>query len=191
MTVIMFLSEILLVSLSTGYLPAKVSFLIWDRYDFFTSYFSDNSFEALVLYFIDKPLFKIEAIQMDSASAIWGLHYYSYTLLAHLLVAIVYSYIITRSALNKNNWRGLPVLGSAMLILSSLFLYLSSCCSVGGNWIFHSWFLSVIFNPLTASESLLESYTLISEWLIWMQVLMALTGIYLMFSKLKKYKLNV
>ncbi|MCK4709884.1 MAG: hypothetical protein KAU21_14795, partial [Gammaproteobacteria bacterium] len=57
------LFEVFLISVSTGYLPTKVSFLLWDRFDYFIVYFRNEPFEALSLYFIDKPLFKIEAMQ--------------------------------------------------------------------------------------------------------------------------------
>ena len=184
------LFEVFLISVSTGYLPTKVSFLLWDRFDYFIVYFRNEPFEALSLYFIDKPLFKIEAMQEAPITAIWGLHYYSYTLLAHLLVGIVFSCIITRSIFTKLSRRDFPVTGSSLLIFSSLFLYLSSCCSVGGNWIFHTWLLSILFNPVTATDSIIEIYTIISGGFIWLQTVTALFGIYLIAVKLHEISVN-
>ena len=177
------LCETLLVTLSTGYLPTGISFLLWDRFDFFLNFFRDEPLETLSLIFINKPLFKIVALQENPVTAIWELHYYSITLISHLLVAIVFSSIITRSKSIKSGWQNIPVSGSVLLILSSLFLYLSSCCTSGSNWVFHTWLLSIVFDPVTATDSVIEIYNIINSGFIWLQTMLTLLGIFLIFRK--------
>ena len=175
--------ETILVSLFTGYLPTKFSFLLWDKFNFFLDYLREEPIETLSFILIDKPLFKIEALQDNLTTVIWGLHFYSYTLFTHIVIAALASRIIvkhTTSAL-----RSFPVSGSILLILSSLFLYLSSCCTSGANWIIHSWLLAVVFNPYNITETTLDIYNHIHGWFIWMQYVMAISGIYLIILKIR------
>ena len=183
LTVLM-LCETLLISVFTGHLPTNISFLLLDKFDFFIEFLRDVPVDALTLIFVDKPLFVIASMQKDPVTAIWGLHYYGYTLIIHLLVAFIFSHVMTSSKSVELNWRAFPVLGSVLLIFSSLFLYLSSCCSVGGNWILETMLLAIIFDPVTASDAILDLYTVIEGGFIWLQTVMSLLGIFLVVSKL-------
>ena len=181
-------AESILVSLFTGYLPTRFSFILWDNLHFFLDYLWDEPVATLSFLLIDKPLFKIDALLQDNNqdTVIWGLHYYSYTLLTHVFIAILASRIIVKHTLTISALRSFPVNGSILLILSSLFLYLSSCCSNGANWIVHSWVLTIVLNPHNTIGNILEIYNHIEGWLIWVQFLMAVSGGYLILLKIRK-----
>ena len=177
--------EATLVSLFTGYNPNNFSFLLWEKFHFFFRYLLEEPVETLSFIFIDKPIFKVEALQESSATVIWGLHYYGVTLFTHIVVAILASRAINKYTFPKYTLQSFSVSGVILLILSSLFLYLSSCCTAGANWIIHTCILAVVFNPFTASETLIELYNYINNWFIDVQYLMAALGGYLIFLKLK------
>ena len=182
---LLILVEFILASLFTGYLPNKLSFLLWDKFDFFLIYFREEPVETLLFFLIERPLFEIEALHDDLSTVIWGLHFYSYTLFTHIVAAILASRAITRHTFSKSALLSLPISGILLLIFSSIFLYLSSCCTAGGNWIIHTWLLAIVFNPYMATANLLEIYNNFHGWLIWLQVLIAASGAYLIFLKLK------
>lgn len=177
--------ELIIASLFTGYLPNKLSCLLWDKFHFFLVYFREEPVETLLFFLIDRPLFKIEAVHDDLSTVIWGLHFYSYTLFTHIVAAILASRAINKHTFSKPALLSLPISGIILLIFSSIFLYLSSCCTAGGNWIVHAWVLAIIFNPYMATANLLEIYNNIHGWFIWLQVLIAVSGAYLIFLKLK------
>jgi len=178
-------TETILVSWFTGYLPTRFSFLLLDNFHFFLDYFWDEPVETLSFLLIDKPLFKIDALQDNLSTVIWGLHFYSYTLLTHIFIAILTSRLIVKQTLTISALRSFPVSGSVLLILSSLFLYLSSCCTNGANWIVHSWLLVIVFTPDNAIGNVFDIYKNIEGWLIWIQVVMAASGIYLVMRRKK------
>jgi len=178
--------EVVLISLLAGYPPNNFSFLLWEKFHFFLRYLLQEPVETLSFILIDKPLFKIEALQESPATVIWGLHYYGVTLFTHIVVAILASRALNKHRLSKSALLSFPIKGTTLFIFSSLFLYLSSCCTSGANWIIHTWILAVVFNPYTASATLLEIYNNIQSWFIWLQYLMAASGAYLIFLKLKK-----
>lgn len=186
--ILLIVVETILISLFTGYYPDKFVFLLWDKFDFFRIYFKEEPFDTFVYFLIERPLFKIEALQDNLTTVIWGFHFYSYTLVIHIIISILASRIIVRHTLTILALQTFSVSGSILLILSSLFLYLSSCCTSGAVWIIHSWLLSLVFNPFKATETILELYNNIHGWLIWIQYLMATSGVYLIIKKYKKYQ---
>ena len=177
--------EVALVSLFTGFTPNNFSFLLWDKFHFFLMYLLEEPVETLSFILIDKPLFKVEALQESTTTVIWGLHYYGVTLFTHTVVAILASRAINKHTFSKYALLSFSISGVILLIFSSQFLYLSSCCTAGANWIIHTWILVVIFNPYTASETLIELYNYIQDWFIYLQYLIAALGAYLIFLKLK------
>ena len=177
--------ESILSGLITGYTPNSFSFLLWDKFRFFLTYFLEEPLETLSFILIDKPLFKIEALHKNTTTVIWGLHYYGVTLFTHIVIAILASRAINKHTFSKSALLSFPIGGVILLIFSSLFLYLSSCCTTGANWIIHTWILTVIFNPYTASENLIELYNYIHDWFIYLQFLITVSGAYLIFLKLK------
>ena len=180
--------EATLASLLTGYSPNNFSFLLWEKFHFFLTYFLEEPVETLNFILIDKPLFKIEALQENQTTIIWGLHYYGVTLFTHIVIAILASRAINKHTFSRPALLSFPISGVILLNFSSLFLYLSSCCTAGANWIIHTWILTIIFNPYIASETLIELYNYIHDWFIYLQILMAASGIYLIFLKSKNIK---
>ena len=177
--------QVTLTGFLTGYSPNNFSFLLWDQFHFFTRYLIEEPVKTLSFIFIDKPLFKIEALQENQSLVTWGLHYYGITLLVHTLIAFLASRAINTYTFSKSALKSFPVVGAILLYFSSLFLYLSSCCTAGANWIIHTMVLAVFFNPYMASENLIELYKEIHGGFIYIQILMVVSGLYLVFINLK------
>ena len=184
--ILLMVVETILMSLFTGYLPTQISFQQWDKFHIILSYFREEPIETLSFIFTHKPLFKIEALLNTPTTTIWGLHFYSYTIFVHVVIAILASRIIVKYKFTTLALKSFPICGSLLLILSSLFLYLSSCCTSGANWIIHSWLLSIVFNPYTATETTIEIYNNIHEWFTWFQFVIATSGLYLIMLKIRK-----
>lgn len=183
---VLVICEVIITTAFLGYKPNQINFLLWDNIDFLFVYFRSEPLDTLKFVFIDKPLFVIESRQENPSIAIWGLHYYSYTFVAHVVVAVVLAQVIKPSQPIRSAPRYVAVIGSSLLILSSLYLYLSSCCTAGANWILHTWLLAIVFNPLTATEFIIEVYGLVNKWFVWLQILFAALGAYLVVRGLKR-----
>lgn len=178
--------EVIFVSIITGYSATNFSFLLWNKFHFFLAYLLDEPLETLSFILINKPLFEIEAILTNPTQVVWGLHYYGFTLLIHSIIAVLISKAIMGYRTSKTSLKHYPLSGSILLILSSLHLYLASCCTAGANWIIHTWLLAIIFNPYTSSETMLEIYNYVENGFIWLQLMMVSSGIYLIFLKIRK-----
>ncbi len=178
--------EILLITFFTGYPVNKLSFLLSDGFHFFIKYLLDDPLDTLYFVLIEKPLIKIEAIHNNPVTVIWGLHYYGFTILTHILLAALASRAISKYKLTTTTLKTFPMIGALLLILSSLFLYLASCCTGGASWIIHTSLLAIAFNPYNATESALEFYKNIQGWFNWMQFMMATLGTYLIILKIQK-----
>lgn len=176
--------EAALAGLLTGFTPNNFSILLVDNFQFFLRYFQEEPVETLFFILIDKPLFKIEALQENPSTVIWGLHYYSVTLFTHIVTAILASRAINMHTFSMSALLYFPFIGTVLLIFSSLFLYLSSCCTSGAPWIVHTWILAVVFNPYIGSGTLLELYNDIQGGFIYVQYLIAALGAYLVYLKL-------
>ena len=145
--------EVIITAALIGYKPNQISFLLWDNLEFLMMYFRSEPLDTLKFVLIDRPLFVIESRQENPSVAIWGLHYYSHTVVVHIAVAMVLAHVIKPSQPVRSGPRYVVVVGCGLLILSSLYLYLSSCCTAGANWILHTWLLAIVFNPFTAKTS--------------------------------------
>lgn len=176
MLVGLILCELIFMAAFTGYMPTKIKFLLWENIDFLLVYFRGEPLDTLKFVFIDKPLIVIESRQQAPSTVIWGLHYYSYTVIVHVVIAIVLAQQVRASPPIRAKLRYFQLGGSGLLVFSSLYLYLSSCCTGEASWILHTWFLSLVFNPITATESMIELYELVHNGFIWMQILIAALG---------------
>jgi len=179
-------SEVIITAAFIGYAPNQMKFLLWDNIDFLRVYFRAEPLDTLKFVFIDRPLFIIEARQQDPSTSIWGLHYYSYTVVVHIVAAVLLVQLVKPAQPITPRLRLLAITGAGLLILSSLYLYLSSCCTAGANWIMHTWLLAIVFNPYTSSESIIEMYGYVNQWFVWIQVLFAVLGCYFIFTGLNK-----
>ena len=65
--------EAALASLLTGYTLNNFSFLLWEKFHFFVTYFLEEPIETLSFILIDKPLFKIESLQKKSNLSYLGI----------------------------------------------------------------------------------------------------------------------
>lgn len=180
------ISELILTAAMTGYMPNRVTFLLWDNIDFLLIYFGEEPWDTFKFVFMDKPLFLIESRLENPSSAVWGLHYYSYTVVIHIAVALVLVQVIRLSQSIAATSRFVVVLGAGLLVLSSLYLYLASCCTTGASWLLHTWLLAIVFNPQTATEFIIELYGVVHKWLLWLQIMIAVSGAYLAVRGLKR-----
>jgi hypothetical protein len=178
--------EIILASAFTGYMPNQFSFLLWENLDFLLIYFGDEPLETLWFVLIDRPIFVVESRQQEPSVAIWGLHFYSSTFIAHIVVALVLNWLLKPARSFTYTSRLMVISGCLLLVISSLHLYLSSCCTAGANWLLHTWMLAIVFDPFTANEFIIELYGVVNPWFLWLQILMVLAGSYLVYRGLKQ-----
>ncbi|MDH5394304.1 MAG: hypothetical protein OEY11_14045 [Gammaproteobacteria bacterium] len=184
------LAETVLLAAFTTHLPTTLSFLLLDRFDFFLKLFTEAPVDALTLIFVDRPFMVITAMQKEAETAIWELRYYGYTLVVHLFVAAVFSHVMSGPECARLNFKAFPLLASVLLIFSSLFLYLSSCCAVGGNWVFETMLLAILFNPVTASDAFIVFYGFIASGFNWLQTALSVLAVVMMFNK-SRFKADV
>lgn len=179
-------TEITIAVLFTGYWPNQLSLMLWDNLDFLLVYFTEEPIDTLIFVFLDKPLLVIDSRLQAASTSVWGLHFYSYTLVFYLAISAVLTRLLL-SLPDRSRASNLTVFtGAGLLLLASTYLYLGSCCSGGANWIVHTWLLAIAFNPLTATEFVVELYQAIYKWLFWLQLMVGVFGAYLVFKGFKR-----
>lgn len=179
----LFICEIILLGFPAGYLPNKLSFVFINNLDIIGLYFQDNPLNALKFVLIDTPVFTIESWQTNGQTAVWGLHYYAYSLLVHIVITISISMNLCRSGIFATRVKQLPITGLTLLLMSSLYLYLASCCTSGANWFVHTLLLAFASNPALNSAFIMDTYVYIRNGLTISQFGMAIVGLYLVYKR--------
>ncbi|NIQ12062.1 MAG: hypothetical protein GWO23_21545 [Gammaproteobacteria bacterium] len=108
------------------------------------------------------------------------MHYYTLTLLGHLVLAFVLADMQLQFG-PAFKYRFLPLAGTFLLLSSVLYLFLGSCCSGGPNWIIQTWLLSVVFNPITSSNATIKLYQSIKDWFMPIQLIFGGVGAALLY----------
>lgn len=178
--VALFLAETIVIVVFTGHAPTQVASLLLENADFFMVYFADEPLQTLKFLMVDKPLFVIEAKHTTSVTVIWSMQYFASTVIVHFVIALLLGYMIANWPVTTLRLRTTAIIGITLLLLSCLYLYLSSCCTAGANWILHTGILALVLNPLITSSELMGLYELLAGWFDWLQLLVALSGIYLL-----------
>lgn len=179
------LLETVLVALSTGYLFIQFKSPLIENFGFFLALAGEDPLSTIKLLIADKPLFIIHSQHSTAASTRWALHYFSLTVLVHVVLAFLLAGIVARKGA-AGRLEHIPVTGIALLILSTLYLRLAACCTGGPNWIVQSWLLAIVFNPVTSSNATIQLYQSIKDWFIVLQVISGGMGAYMLFRYLKK-----
>ena len=107
------------------------------------------------------------------------------TLLLHLGLASVLAKMRLRHG-PAFKYEALPLTGSALIVISSLYLFLGSCCSGGPNWIVQTWLLAIVFNPVTSTNATIQLYQSIKDIFIVVQLFTGITGAYLLYHYYRK-----
>lgn len=175
-TVIVF--EIGFVALSTGSMDLRYKSPVLQDFGYFIALLQQEPLESLNLFFVHKPVFMIESRHALVDTNVWALHYFATTVLVHVLIALLIAHIGVASA-STLRWRDIPFAGSVLLLFSSLYLLLTSCCTGGSHWIFHTWLLSLVFNPITSSTATIQLYQSLKDWFVVLQLLCGVAGMYL------------
>lgn len=171
--------EVVFIAMSTGYMLVHVKSSLLENAGFFMVLLQEEPLMTLKLMLIEKPLFIIEARHEATASVVWSLHYFSFTLLVHFIISFFIAGIILRFG-EDLRWQDIPFTGSVLLLFASLYLLMTSCCTAGPNWIFHTWLLSVVFNPITSSNATIKVYQFLKDGFVLLQIGTGLVGGYLL-----------
>jgi len=177
--------EVVFIALSTTYMQVQFRSPVLGNFRFFMVLLQEAPLTSLKLIIVEQPLFIIEAKHHATAATVWSLHYFSITVLIHVFISQVIANIISRSA-DAFRWRDIPFTGSVLLLFSSLYLFLGSCCTGGPNWIFHTWLLAVVFNPITSSNATIQLYQMLKDGFVIWQVLTGVLGGYLLYRNFRK-----
>lgn len=182
------LCEVTFVALFMSYLPTSIKFMLWEDMGFLLPYFLEDPLATFKFVLVDKPILVIESRLENPSTAVWGLHYYSYSLLAHIISALVLAHLINPVTRNYAGQRYKAILGSGLLLVSSIYLYLSSCCTGGANWVIQTLWLAIITDPTFSTEALISTYQDIEVWFFWSQLVIAATGFYFMIKWYRGWK---
>lgn len=171
--------EMAFVALVTGHLFVQFKSPLIEHFAFFLALAKDAPLTTLKLILVEQPFFIIQSQQKATGVTVWALHYFSFTVLLHLLVAFWLSAGLHRQGLSIHFGR-ITFIGSVLLLLSSLYLRLAGCCTGGPNWIVQTWLLSLVFNPITASTAMIRLYEFLKDGFVVLQLCSALAGGYLL-----------
>lgn len=173
--------ELLFLAIATKYLPNQMSSWMISAWDFFLTLFQEEPLYTLQLVLIDKPIFVIGHTDVISDIYVWSLHFHSYTIVVHLIIAFLCARMIVICRENPCPNFLATIAGAILVLVASLYLQLASCCTGGPNWIVHTWLLSLLFNPISATVNMIKVYQLGKGLLPILQLLCAGYGGYLIY----------
>ena len=183
--------EFVFMAVSSGYMQVHFTSPVLGNVHFFVLLLQDAPLLTLKMLLLEQPLLVVEARHPVTAATVWSLHYFSLTVVVHVVVSVILSGRIVRAG-GTLRWQDIPFSGSVLLLFSSVYLLLSSCCTGGPNWIFHTWLLSVVFNPITSSNATIQLYQSLKDWFSVLQMMTGILGAYLMFrSRVKDSNSNL
>lgn len=171
--------EVIFVAVSAGYFPTDIEVLIWKDISFLLPYLLEEPLDTLKFILVNKPVLVIESRLDNPPQTVWGLHYYSYSLIAHFISALALTGLIKPSVSQQHARRYQAILGSGLLLVSSIYLYLSSCCTGGANWVIQTLWLAIITDPALSTEALISTYQENEGLFFWTQLVIATVGFYL------------
>jgi hypothetical protein len=183
--------EVIFVTVSTGYFPTDIDVLIWKDMRFFLPYLLEEPLDTLKFILVNKPVLVIESRLDNPSQTVWGLHFYSYSLIAHFISALILTGLISPSASPQHERRYQAILGSGLLLVSSVYLYLSSCCTGGANWVIQTVWLAIITDPALSTEALISTYQENEGLFFWTQLVLAVVSFYLIFQWYRSRKSNI
>ena len=163
--------ETVFMALSTGYLFIQFRSPVFENLAFFVELARDDLLTTLRFVLVENPWLIIQSQHNPASSnVVWSLHYYSLTLLIHLGLAWVLMELYRRHGPHIK-YEARFIGGVLLLTLSSLYLFLGSCCSGGPNWIVQTWLLAIVFNPVTSTNATIKLYQAIKDGFLPIQLL--------------------
>lgn len=177
--------ETAFIALATGYMFIQFRSSLLENLGFFVLLADEDPMATLRIILMDNPVFIIQSKHKPTDSTVWSLHYFSLTILVHLLVA----FILSEKVSTKGFWtrlQDLPLSGSILLLCSSIYLLLASCCTDGPHWLLHTWLLAVVFNPITSTNATIQLYQVLKDWFVLLQFVVGGLGGYLLFRSMRK-----
>lgn len=176
MMLVMF--EAVLMAMFSGHLYIQFKSPLIDNAGFFWALLQDDPGSTVRLLLVEKPVFIIQSQHTATDTTLWALHYFSITLLIHGLVAYLLADIFKQDGM-ETRLRAIPITGTGLLLLSSLYLVLAGCCTGGPNWMVQTWILALVFNPINSSNATIQFYQSIKDWFVVLQVMSGILGGYL------------
>lgn len=171
--------EAVFVAFASGYLFLQFKSPMLENFAFFASLARDDLFSTLRFILLEKAWLVIQSQHKVSGTLIWSLHYYSYSLLMHGLVAYCLARLMTSREANEI-YSARVLAGVSLFLLAGLYLFLGSCCTGGPNWIVQTWMLAVVFNPVTSTNATIKFYQAIKEGFVVFQLLSGVIGLFLL-----------
>lgn len=107
----------------------------------------DNPLAMLKLVLVEKPLVVIEHFDQKTRTQVWGIFYFSATLLIYLLVSVLTAWQWKRLITCTMRQRLLFAFGALAMIIGVTYLRRAACCSGGANWILETWLLAKVSDP--------------------------------------------
>jgi len=176
--------ETVFIALSTGYLSVQFISPPLQQRDFFLSLARQDLATTLRFVFVDSPLLIIQSQHRATGTIVWSLHYFSLSVLIHLVLAGWLADIRCRRG-PDSGYEIRLIIGMGLLIVSTLYLFLGSCCSGGPNWIVQTWLLAIVFNPITSSNATIQLYQSLKDGFVVVQLLSGVVGAYLLFRYMR------
>lgn len=179
--------EALFIGISTGYPRIQFKSPLLENIGFFVQLAGDDPLATLRIVLMDNPVFILQSKHGATDSTVWSLHYFSLTVLAHLLVAFILSEKTGRQGI-RTRLQAIPVTGAVLLLGASVYLLLAGCCTDGPHWLFHTWLLAVVFNPITSGNATIQLYQVLKDWFLLPQLVMGTLGVYLLYRHQRRYR---
>jgi len=137
--------EVVLVAAAVGCGPNAVTAPLVDQFALLTTLWGSNPAAALPLV-MQQPVFLIAHNDPAGSVPTWGLHYFPFSFLVHLAIAMLVAWHWRRSA-GRRRQLGLLAAGSAALAFAVTYTRLASCCTGGPGWALETWLLALAFDP--------------------------------------------
>ncbi|HCU53884.1 MAG TPA: hypothetical protein DIC36_06260 [Gammaproteobacteria bacterium] len=172
--------EVMLLVISTGYLPNAVTAPIVEQFAFLVTLWNSNPSAALPLI-AQQPMLLIAHSASPGGVPIWGIYYFPLSFLVHVALALLAAWSWRRGAGHRREL-GLLVAGGVALAFAVSAIRLSSCCTGGPRWVLEVWLLALAFDPTRTLLDWSAVIVSLEPFFPSMQLAIGLTGIALLMA---------
>ena len=171
-------------ALLLGYVPNDVDPVLVGNWSFYQMLWRDNALETLKIALVENPLLVVERRDAETGQQVWGLYFYTGTLLIYTLASGFTAMRWQRLQYGAPKYRLFYLLGLIALLLGATYVRRMECCGSGPGWVFDTWLLARAYTPGVGPVDWIELYQVMEPWM-W-----ALQGGALLMGVILWYRLN-
>jgi len=181
--------EVILMAVFAGSGPNSVSVPLVENFSLLSTLWRSNPAAALPLI-SQTPVFVIAHQEYAASIQAWGLYFFPFTFVVHLVIAVVAALLLRRLLSHPRDFLWL-IAGGVALAFAVTYTRFATCCTGGPRWALDVGLYALAFDPIRSLLDWPAIYTRMEAFLPYLQFATGLAGIVCMLvAALKQIRPN-